>query len=87
MSAQSRAVGDDRSMLDDAVAIDALTPEEAWAVFDRAARHDLHMSGKEFLRRWDDGALRADPDQPVVASTCDASRRGQAGRTGHAPRA
>lgn len=67
MSAQSRAIVDGRSTLkDDDVAIDALTPEEAWDVFDRAARTDLHMSGQEFLRRWYAGAFHADPDQPGV---------------------
>jgi hypothetical protein len=67
MSARGRTVVDDQSTLDDGgVAIDALTPEEAWDVFDRAARDDLSMSGEEFLRRWDAGAFRADPDQPGV---------------------
>ena len=67
MSAQRQAVVDDQVTLnDDDVAIDALTPEEAWDVFDRAARNDLRMSGKEFLRRWDVGAFCADPDQPGV---------------------
>ena len=65
MSAQRRTVAADRFTLhDDDVTIDALTPEEAWDVFDRAAQHDLHMSGQEFLRQWDAGAFRADPDQP-----------------------
>jgi hypothetical protein len=67
MSAQRQAAVDDQFTLnDDDMAIDALTPEEAWDLFDRAARSDLHMSGEEFLRRWDAGAFRADPDQPGV---------------------
>jgi hypothetical protein len=67
MSAQRQAAVDDHFTLnDDDVAIDALTPEEAWDLFDRAARSDLHMSGEEFLRRWDAGAFRADPDRPGV---------------------
>jgi hypothetical protein len=67
MSAQRQAAVDEQFTLsDDDVAIDALTPEEAWDLFDRAAQNDLHMSGEEFLRRWDAGAFRADPDQPGV---------------------
>lgn len=67
MSAQRHAEVEVRLTLnDDDVAIDGLTPEEAWDVFDRAAQNDLHMSGEEFLRRWDAGAFRADPDQPGV---------------------
>lgn len=30
-----------------------LVGEEALAEFDRQARQHLHMSGEEFLRRWD----------------------------------
>ena len=67
MSVGRGAVVEDRFTLDESdVTIDALTPDEAWDVFDRAARNDLHMSGQEFLRRWDAGAFRADPDQPGV---------------------
>lgn len=67
MSAHRPAVVEDRlSLNDDDVTIDELTPEEAWDVFDSAARNDLHMSGEEFLRRWDEGAFRADPDRPGV---------------------
>lgn len=32
-----------------------LTEQEARAEFDRQARRRLHMSGEEFLRRWDAG--------------------------------
>jgi hypothetical protein len=67
LSAQRHAEVEVRLTLnDDDVTIDELTPEEAWDVFDRAAQNDLHMSGEEFLRRWDAGAFRADPDQPGV---------------------
>ena len=67
MSAQRHAEVEVRLTLnDDDVTIDELTPEEAWDVFDRAAQNDLHLSGEEFLRRWDAGAFRADPDQPGV---------------------
>lgn len=30
--------------------------EEAIAIFDRRVRHELGISGDEFLRRWNDGA-------------------------------
>lgn len=67
MSAQRHAVVEVRPTLNDEdVTIDELTPEEAWDVFDRAAQNDVHMSSKEFLRRWDAGAFRADPDRPGV---------------------
>jgi len=32
-----------------------LSPEESAAEFDRQARRRLHMSGEEFLRKWDAG--------------------------------
>lgn len=31
-----------------------LTPDQAREIFDREARRVLHMSGEEFLRRYDD---------------------------------
>ena len=44
--------------------------EEARAEFDRQARRYLHMSGEEFLRRWDAGEFPdvEDPDVGWVAS-------------------
>lgn len=42
--------------------IDLMTPEEARALFDRRARQLLHISGDEFLRRWDAGEYRPVPD-------------------------
>lgn len=42
--------------------IDLLTEEEARALFDRRARKLLHISGEEFLRRWDAGEYRPVPD-------------------------
>lgn len=42
--------------------IELLTPEEARAFFDRRARQLLHVSGEEFLRRWDAGDYRPVPD-------------------------
>lgn len=38
--------------------IDLVTPEEARALFDRRARQLLHISGEEFLLRWDAGEFR-----------------------------
>jgi hypothetical protein len=47
----------------DAIAgIDLMTPEEAYALFDRRARHLLHISGEEFLKRWDAGEYHPVPD-------------------------
>ena len=42
--------------------IDLMTPEEAQALFDRRARALLHITGDEFLRRWDAGDYRPVPD-------------------------
>jgi hypothetical protein len=42
-----------------------MTDEEAWTVFDGAARDHLGISGGEFLRRWDAGEYR-DPDAEGV---------------------
>lgn len=42
------------------------TPEEGRAIFDGAAQRLLHMSGDEFLRRWDAGEFADDPDRPEV---------------------
>lgn len=33
--------------------------EEAWELFDEDARHQLGISGEEFLRRWDNGEYRS----------------------------
>ena len=44
-------------------AVEILTPEEAREVFDRVARRHLHMGAEEFLRRWDAGEFRDDPDE------------------------
>ena len=38
------------------------TPEEARAIFDARARHELGISGEEFLRRWDNGEYQPVPD-------------------------
>ena len=44
-------------------AVEMLTPEEAREAFDRIARRELGMSGEEFLRRWDAGEFRDDPEE------------------------
>lgn len=41
------------------------SPEESWAIFDLAARHELKVSGETFLARWDAGHY--DHDDPFVA--------------------
>ena len=43
-----------------------LTPEEAWASFDRAARRYLGLSGEEFITAWDAGRFDDDPDRPEL---------------------
>ena len=42
-----------------------LSQEERWEIFDRQARRYLGMSGDEFLRAWEAGALD-DLDRPEV---------------------
>jgi hypothetical protein len=43
-----------------------LTPEEAWASFDRAARRYLGISGEEFIAAWEAGRFDDDPDRPEL---------------------
>ena len=43
-----------------------LSREEAKAVLDRQARRYLHVSGEEFLRRWDAGEYTKDADRSDV---------------------
>ena len=64
MATQSaRLRGSASETTDDAIpGIDLVTPEEALALFDRRARQLLHISGEEFLRRWDAGQYRPVPD-------------------------
>ena len=45
---------------------EVLTPEEAWDIFDQAARRLLHMRGEDFIRKWDAGEFPGDPEQPGV---------------------
>ena len=42
--------------------VEFVTPEEARDIFDARARHELGISGDEFLRRWDDGEYQPVPD-------------------------
>ena len=44
-----------------------LSEEQAWELFDKAARYYLDISGDEFLERWDSGYYE-DPDQPEIMS-------------------
>jgi hypothetical protein len=37
------------------VTFEKITAEEAWVMFDKAAKRVLKMSGEEFARRWDSG--------------------------------
>ena len=41
--------------------IHEMSEAEEWAMFDRAARHYLGVSGKDFLHRWRAGEY-SDPD-------------------------
>lgn len=46
-----------------------MSDEQAHALFERAAREELGMSGEEFLRRWDAGEWRDTWDDiPAVRS-------------------
>ena len=65
MSAQRQQVIEDSyASSEEDVQVEELSPEEAWDLFDRASRRELHISGREFLQQWDAGAFRDDPDQP-----------------------
>lgn len=46
-----------------------LTEEEARVAFDRVARRRMGLSGEAFLRRWDAGEFRDDPDRPGLMET------------------
>ncbi len=53
-----------------------LVGDEAMAEFDRQARTHMHMSGEEFLRRWDAREFpdTEDPDVSWVASLIPLAR-------------
>jgi hypothetical protein len=40
-----------------------LSREQARRIFDRQARREFHMSGEEFIQRWEAGEF-GDPDDP-----------------------
>lgn len=44
--------------------LNILTPEEAYELFDRKVRRLIHMSGEEFMRRWDAGEFAEIADTP-----------------------
>lgn len=46
--------------------VEVVSEEEGKALFDERARFYMKMSGDEFLRRWDAGEWKDDPDQPGV---------------------
>ena len=49
--------------------VEMFSDEEARELFDRMAWYYLHMSGDEFLQRWDEGEYQDDPDStPEVMS-------------------
>lgn len=50
----------------DPCGVEEASPEEGRAIFDRAARDALGISGDEFLTRYDSGAY-SDTDDPAVA--------------------
>ena len=59
-----RQVVDEAGTASGDVQVEELSPEDAWDLFDRVARRELDMSGREFLRQWDAGVFRDDPDRP-----------------------
>lgn len=46
--------------------VEQFTDEEARQFFDRAVRRYLHMSGDEFIRRYDAGEYDEDPDRHLI---------------------
>ena len=42
-----------------------LTPKEGRKLLDKQARHFLHMSGEEFVRKWKAKEFK-DPDRPEI---------------------
>ena len=51
----------------EAVPVVELSREDGLRIIDRQARRYLKMSGAEFIRRWNAGEFRDDPDRPGVA--------------------
>ena len=50
----------------DMVPLKWLSEEEGKTLFDSVAREYLHMSGEEFLRRWDSGEFDGDDRSEVI---------------------
>jgi hypothetical protein len=48
------------------VEIEKISAEDAWEIFDAAARRLLRVSGEEFATRWDAGEYKADDDTRVM---------------------
>ena len=46
--------------------IKELTLEEGRKLLDQQARRYLHMSGEEFIRKWEAGEFDDNPDQPEI---------------------
>jgi hypothetical protein len=66
MSASPRSEIEAAMAVEDEAAVRFLTPEEAWAIFDRAAQRNLGMSGAAFIAAWDAGRFDDDPDRPAL---------------------
>ena len=49
------------------VEVREISPDEGKALFDRAARHYLRMSGEEFIRAWDAGIFKSSDEPDVMA--------------------
>jgi len=43
-----------------------LTLEEGWDLLDKQARKYLSMSGMDFVKKWQAGEFKEDPDQPEI---------------------
>jgi hypothetical protein len=44
--------------------VQILSDEEWYALFDEAVRTQMHMSGEEFIRRWNNGEYAETADEP-----------------------
>ena len=49
----------------ESASVEYLTEEQGWVLLDERARRYLQMSGRDFVERWDRGAIE-DPDRPEV---------------------
>jgi hypothetical protein len=48
------------------ITFEKISEEDAWIVFDNAAKRLLRMPGSEFARRWDSGELKANPSPEMM---------------------